>query len=405
MLDAKKIREDFPIFKRKINGKPLVYLNSAATTQKPRQVIDAILGFYSDYHGTVHRGPDQLAHEATSAFEESRKKVAMFVNAKEDEIVFTKNTSESLNLLAYSFSKSKLKQGDEVLVSEMEHHSNLVPWQQLALLYGFKLKFIPINSDGTLKMESVTEMISKKTKIVSITQASNVLGTVNDVKKIAKIARENGCISVVDGAQSVPHFKVDVKDLGCDFLAFSGHMMLGPTGIGVLFGRKEMLEGMEPFLYGGDMIAEVTFEKTVFAEPPSKFEAGTPNGEGAIGLGAAVDYLNKIGIDDVHRHEQEISMYAFEQLSLLDFLKMYGPLPEKKTAVFAFNVEKIHPHDVGSILDQFGIAIRTGHHCAQPLMRKMGISGSVRASFYVYNSKEDVDVLVEALKKTKSMLG
>ncbi len=405
MLNSQKIKDDFPIFKRKINNKPLVYLNNAATTQKPRAVIDAISDFYSNYHDTIHRGSSQLSHEASEAFEKSRKKTAEFVGANENEIVFTKNATESLNLVAYSLSAGFLKEGDEVIISKMEHHSNLVPWQQLAKRFGYKVKFIPIKEDGTLDLENLNSLFSKKTKVVSVTHCSNVLGTINDAKKIVKVAHDNGTIAVLDGAQSVPHFKVDVKDIGCDFLAFSGHKMLGPTGIGVLFGKNDLLEKIEPFLYGGNMISEVWFEKTSFAAPPDKFEAGTPNASGVIGLGAAIDYLKKIGMQEVFLHEKDLSKYAFEKLSELDFITMYGPVPEKKVGVFSFNVKGIHPHDVGTILDQFGVSIRTGHHCAQPLMRELKIEGSARMSFYIYNSKQDIDVAVSALKKTFEMMG
>lgn len=405
MIDAEKIREDFPIFKRKINDKRFIYLNNAATTQKPKQVIEAISDFYSNHHGSVHRGTNQLSFEASSAYDAARKKIAGFIGAQENELVFTRNTTESLNLLAYSLCKGKLKEGDEVLVSQMEHHSNMVPWQQLGKKFGYKLKFIPVNKDGTLNTENLNELITKKTRVVSVTQCSNVLGTFNDVKEIVKAAHDNESIAVVDGAQSVPHKKIDVKELGCDFLAFSGHKMLGPTGIGALYGKKESLEELEPFLYGGDMIAEVGFEKTVFAEIPSRFEAGTPNSAGAIGLGAAVSYIERIGMENVFSHELALSKHAFEKLGELDSVTMYGPKPEKKAAVFSFNVKNIHPHDVGSVLDQFGIAIRTGHHCAQPLMRTLGITGSARMSAYIYNSKEDIDDAVEALKKTSQMLG
>ena len=404
MLDSKKIKKDFPIFKRTVNDKPFIFLNNAATTQKPKQVIDAITDFYSNYNASVARGTNQLSYEATTAFNEGRKKVANFVNASEEELVFTKNTSESLNLLAYSLSRCKLKKGDEVLVSKMEHHSNLVPWQQLALIHGYKLKFIPVTKEGFLDLSNLNELINPKTKVVSVTQCSNVLGTINNVKEIIKVAHDNNSIAIVDAAQSVPHYKVDVKDLDCDFLAFSGHKMLAPTGVGALYGKKELFEEIDPFLFGGDMIQEVWFEKTEFAKGPNKFEAGTPDGAGTIAFGVAVDYLKKVGMENVLAHEQELSIYAYEKLSEMDKIIMYGPEPSKKVGVFSFNVKNIHPHDVGSVLDQFGVAIRTGHHCAQPLMRELGITGSARMSFYIYNSKEDIDVVVEGLKKSIDML-
>jgi len=404
MLDSKKIKEDFPIFKRTVNDKPFIFLNSAATSQKPVQVIDTITDFYSNYYASVHRGTNQLSYEATTAFNAGRKKVAHFVNASEEELVFTKNTSESLNLLAYSLGKCKLKEGDEVLISKMEHHSNLVPWQQLAPIYGYKLKFIPVTKEGTLDLENLNDLITPKTKIVSVTQCSNVLGTINNVKEIIKVAHDNNSIAIIDAAQSVPHYKVDVKDLDCDFLAFSGHKMLAPTGIGALYGKKELFEEIDPFLYGGDMIQEVWFEKTEFAKGREKFEAGTPNGAGTIAFGAAVDYLEKLGMENVNAHDQELTKYAYEKLSEMDKIIMYGPEPNKKIGVFSFNVKNIHPHDVGSVLDQFGVAIRTGHHCAQPLMRELGITGSARMSFYIYNSKDDIDVAIEGLKKSIEML-
>jgi cysteine desulfurase/selenocysteine lyase len=399
VFDSVKLKQDFPFLQRELNGSPFVYLNNAATTQKPRQVIDAVSGFYLERHGSVHRGTCEFDLRASQEYDSARKKIAKFVNASEKEVAFTKNTTESLNLLAYSLGAGILK-GGEVLVSEMEHHSNLVPWQQLSKRFGFKVKFLPVTESGELDTEKLGELLDKDTKVVSISQCSNVLGTINDVKEIGKAAHDNGSLFIVDGAQSVPHFPVDVKKIGCDFMAFSGHKMLGPAGIGVLYGKPQALESLDPFLFGGDMISQVWLEKTEFEGPPQKFEAGTPNAAGAIGLAAAVDYLNALGMEDVFEHEKKLTEYAFEKLSALDFVEVYGPAPEKKAGVFSFNVKGVHPHDVGTVLDQFGVAVRTGHHCAQPLMRKLKIEGSARMSFYIYNSKEDIDTAVNGLEKT-----
>ncbi|MEK7540345.1 MAG: cysteine desulfurase, partial [Patescibacteria group bacterium] len=320
--------------------------------------------------------------------------------------VLTRNTTESLNLLAYSLSKKYLKAGDEVLLTKMEHHSNIVPWQQLALDKGFTVKYADITESGELDLQDLQEKISKKTKIVSFAHCSNVLGTINDAKEISRIAKDAGALSIVDGAQSVPHFPVDFKKIGCDFLAFSGHKMLGPTGVGVLVGKKERFEEMPPFLYGGDMISEVFFDHSTWNDLPFKFEAGTPHSAGAIGFSAAVDYLKKLGMEDVARHERELAKFAFEKLSALGFVQMHGPAPEKRDGVVSFNVRGIHPHDVGGVLDEYGIEIRTGSHCAQPLMRELGLeSGSARMSFYVYNYKEDIELAVEAIQKTFKMMG
>jgi cysteine desulfurase/selenocysteine lyase len=394
--EIEKIKEDFPILKRKINGNPLVYLDSAATSQKPRQVIEAMNSFYSTYNANIHRGLHRLSEEATLAYEEAHRKAGKFINARFEEIVFTKNTTESINLLAYSLTRT-LKKGDEIVLSQMEHHSNLVPWQQLAKERGLVLKFLEIDENGRLK--DGFSPIGRKTRIVSVTHMSNVLGTINPVKDIAATARDNGALMIVDAAQSVPHFPVDVRKLGCDFLVFSGHKMLGPTGIGVLYGRKDILEEMEPFLYGGDMIKEVTFEKTSFNDLPWKFEAGTsPIAEG-IGLAAAIDYLERLGMERIFRHEKALTEYAFERLDAT----LYGPPPEGRGGVISFNAGKIHPHDLATLLDQDGIAIRGGHHCAQPLMGLLGVTGTARASFYLYNTGEDVERLAEAISKARKV--
>ncbi len=398
LLDVEKIRKDFPILNVKVHGKPLVYLDNAATTQKPRIVIEAVKDYYENYNANIHRSIHKLGEEATAAYEEARRKAAGFINAKLEEIIFTKSTTESLNLLAYSLG-NEIKAGDEIVISEMEHHSNFVPWQQLAIKKNARLKFIEIDKNGLLKQDSVNENITKRTKIVSITHASNVLGTVNDVKEIGKTAHENNALFIVDAAQSIPHMPIDVKKLDCDFLAFSGHKMLGPTGVGVLYGKKNLLEEMQPFLYGGEMIKEVTFENTKFNDIPWKFEAGTPNIAQVIGLGAAIDYLNKIGMENIMQHDKELTKYAMEELSEIKGLEIYGPDADKRSGLVAFNVENVHAHDAATILDGEGIAVRAGHHCAMPLASKLGIAASARASFYLYNKKEEIDKLVDGIKK------
>ncbi len=406
MFDAKKVRLDFPILSRKNRGKRFVYLNNAATTQKPRQVIDAISDFYSSTHGTVNRGISEISSKATEMYDKAHENIGRFVNAKKEETIFTKNTTESLNLLAYSLSMGFLQKGDEVLLTKMEHHSNLVPWQQLSKEFGYSVKFAGLTPDGQIDLNDMQEKISKKTKIISFVHCSNVLGSINDAKKISQLARDNGALSIVDGAQSVPHMPVDVKKIDCDFLAFSGHKMLGPTGIGVLYGKKERLEEMRPFLYGGEMISEVFFDHSTWNDLPYRFEAGTPNSEGAVGLNAAVEYLKKLGMENVFSHEQQLTKFALEKLNELGFVQTYGPAPEKRSGVVSFNVKGVHPHDVGGVLDEFGVEIRTGSHCAQPLSAELGLeSGSARMSFYVYNSKEDIETAVEAIKKTFKMMG
>ncbi len=397
-FDIGKLRKDFPILSREVNGKQLVYLDNAATTQKPKQIIESMNNYYEQHNANIHRSIHTLGEEATAAYEEAHKKVADFINSDFEELVFTKNTTESLNLAAYSLASS-LKPGDEIVISQMEHHSNLVPWQQLALKRGLKLRFIGINKDGTLNNESIKKNITKKTKIVSLVHVSNVLGTVNNVKEIGKIAHENNALFVVDGAQSAPHMPIDVKKLDCDFMAFSGHKMLGPTGIGALYGKKELLEKMEPFLYGGEMIREVTFAGTKFNSLPWKFEAGTMNIAEAVGFGAAVDYLKKIGMKRIMNHDKELTKYAMKILSEIKEAEIYGPSIEKRNSLVAFNVKNVHAHDTAQILDGKGIAIRAGHHCAMPLHSVLGIAASARASFYFYNTKEEIDKLAEGIKK------
>ena len=398
-LNVEQVREQFPILQRKIHGKPLVYLDNGATTQKPLAVLAAMDEAYRNSYANVHRGLHQLSMEATEAYEQAHAKVAQFINATPEEVIFTKGTTESLNLLAYSLG-STLKAGDEILLSEMEHHSNLVPWQAVAQRTGAVLRFIPVTPDGTLDMVRGASLFSSKTKIVSIVHLSNVLGTINPVKDLARRAHTVGALMIVDGAQSVPHMSVDVKDLDCDFLAFSGHKMAGPTGIGVLYGKREHLERMDPFLYGGDMIREVTFERSTWNDLPWKFEAGTPNIVGGIGLGAAVDFLQGIGMDRIEAYERELTAYALAALRGIDGLEVYGP-KEGRGAVISFNIPGIHPHDVAHLLDDQGIATRGGHHCAMPLIRKMGLTATSRASFYFYNTKEEVDTLVAALRRIK----
>ncbi|MBI2130154.1 cysteine desulfurase [Candidatus Woesearchaeota archaeon] len=401
-MDTGIIRKDFPILQRKVHGKQLVYLDNAATSQKPNQVIDAISNYYNSYNANIHRGIHKLSEEATLEYEKAHEKIARFINSGGmEEIIFTKNTTESLNLLAYSLTLN-LKKGDEIAVTEMEHHSNIVPWQQLAKQRGLILRFIKINDEGKLDENSISETINKRTRIVSVTHASNVFGTINPVKEIAKIAHENNALMVVDGAQSVPHMEVDVKDMNCDFLAFSGHKMLGPTGIGVLYGKKELLEKMSPFLYGGDMIREVKPESTTFNDLPWKFEAGTPNIADGIALGTSVDYLNGIGMEKIRMHDRELTEYAMEKLDEIEGINIYGPSDERG-AVVSFNVDRVHSHDVSQILDSEGIAIRAGHHCCMPLMRTLGVQGTARASFYLYNTKEEIDALVAGIDKVKKV--
>jgi len=401
-LDPEIIKRDFPIFKRRVYGKPLIYLDNAATTQRPRQVIEAILEFYENYNANVHRGVYRLSVEATEAFENARAKVAKFINAKDSEIVFTKNATEALNLVAYSWGLSNLKRGDRILLTEMEHHSNIVPWQIIAKHTGAVIDYIPFDEEGLLIKEEIDRLLNLGPKIVSITHASNVLGTINNVKEIVEKAHKVGAIAVVDAAQSVPHMPVDVKEIGCDFLAFSGHKALGPLGVGVLYGKRDLLKEMNPFLGGGDMISRVCLFSAEWNELPWKFEAGTSSVADVIGLGAAIDYLNSIGMDKVRAHEVKLTEYALKRLSEFPDIKIYGPRElDKRGAVISFNLHTIHPHDLATILDEEGIAIRAGHHCAMPLMSKLGVAATARASFYIYNSESDIDALVEGIYKAR----
>ncbi len=399
-LNVESVRNDFPILKRTVNGKPLVYLDNAATSQKPKQVIESLRDYYENYNANVHRGIHRLSEEATQEYEKAHEKAANLISASFPEIIFTKNTTESLNLLAYSLGM-RLEKGDEIVLSEMEHHSNLVPWQQIAKIKGLKVKFARVDN-GILDMEHFASILSSRTKIVSMAHVSNVFGSIAPIREISRMAHEKNAVMVVDAAQSVPHMPVDIKSLGCDFLAFSSHKMLGPTGIGVLYGKKHLLESMDPFLYGGDMIREVGYEDTRFNELPWKFEAGTPNIADGIAFGVAVDYLRKIGLENVFEHEAALADYALDRLSQNADIKIYGPM-KGRAGVISFNIGKVHSHDVAAILDQEGIAIRAGHHCAMPMMEKMGINGAARASFYLYNTMEEIDILDLSLEKVRKV--
>ncbi len=403
MFDPIKIREDFPILKRAIKNHPLIYLDSAATTQKPLQVIEAIEKYYRENNSNVHRGAYTLSEEATSLYEEARQKTARFINAETTEsIIFIRNATEGINLVANSWGRSNLKEGDEVLLTQMEHHSNLIPWQLIAKEKNAKLKFIPLTPDGKLDLTNIQKLINEKTKFVSLVHISNSLGTINPVEKIIQIAHSFNIPVLLDASQSVPHRTVDVQSLDCDFLVFSGHKMLGPTGIGVLYGKYNLLDNMPPFMGGGEMINEVQLEWSDFRNLPWKYEAGTPHIAGAIGLAVAIDYLNKIGLKNIQKHDEELVTYAMESLSKLDGIKIYGP-KDTRGSLVAFNLEGIHPHDVSTILDEYGIAIRAGHHCTQPIMRWLDVAATVRASFYLYNTKSDIDKLIKGLEKVKEI--
>ena len=406
LMNVARVREDFPILSRTVHGKPLVYLDSAATSQKPRQVIDAVSDFFARYNANVHRAIYELGEEATREYEGAREKVAQFINARSpNEIVFTKSTTESINAIAYGWGlKGPLAAGDEIVSTVMEHHSNHVPWFFVQDYKGVKLKWVDINDDGTLKMEQYDELITKRTKLVTVTHCSNVLGTINPVQEIAKRAHEVGAICVVDAAQSVPHLPVDVQKIDCDFLAFSGHKMLGPTGIGVLYGKPDRLEAMEPLIGGGEMIREVHLGTAVWNDVPFKFEGGTPNMAGAIGLGVAVDYLSALGMENVRTHEREMTEYALETLREIPGIRIQGTQDaNRRGGVVSFTLGDIHPHDIASVLDVEGIAIRSGHHCAQPLMERLQADATARASFYVYNTFEEIDRLTDGLRKVSEV--
>lgn len=403
MLNIEEIRKDFPILSRTVYNRPLVYLDNAATTQKPRAVVEAMTEEYYSVNANVHRGVHYLSQQATELHEQARGNVQKFINARsEAEIIFTRGTTESLNLVAFSFGEAFLKEGDEVLVSVMEHHSNIVPWQMLRERKGIVLKVIPMTDEGEIDLEAYKNLFSPHTRLVSIAHVSNVLGTVNPVKEMTAIAHAHGAKVLVDGAQSVPHRRVDVQDIGCDFLTFSGHKIYGPTGIGVLYGREELLEKMPPYQGGGEMIARVSFEKTTYERLPFKFEAGTPDFVGSHALAVALDYVRGIGQDIIAAHEADLTRYAMEQMSLIPGMKIYGTAHEKD-AVISFNVGDIHPLDLGTLLDRLGIAIRTGHHCAQPLMARCGVESMARASFALYNTRAEVDALVAGIDRVRKM--
>lgn len=401
IVNSYALRNDFPIFKKKINGKELVYLDNASTTQKPYSVIDSITDFYTNYNSNIHRAVYQLAEEATELYEQSRKKIANFINACPEEIVFTRNTTESINLIAHSWARSNLKKDDGVVITELEHHSNIVPWQILCQEIGTRLEYVGIDENGFLDLEHMIELISsKKVKLVSLSHMSNVLGTIVPIERIIKIAHEHGIPVIVDGAQSVPHMPVNVKNMDCDFLVFSAHKMLGPTGVGVLYAKKELLENMRPFMGGGDMIKEVFKFHTNYNEVPYKFEAGTPNIADVVGYGAAIDYLEKIGMENIRRHEISLTEYALESMLSLKYVSVYGPRdPKYRGGVISFNIADIHPHDLATIMNDHGIAIRSGHHCAQVLMQRLDVPATSRASFYIYNTKEEIDKFVNAIKE------
>ena len=403
MFDINKIRNDFPILSRTVYDRPLVYLDNAATTQKPRQVVEAITDEYYNVNANVHRGVHYLSQQATDLHEEAREKVRRFINARStSEVIFTRGTTESLNLVASSFCEEFMQEGDEVIVSVMEHHSNIVPWQLQAAKRGISIRVIPMTDEGELLLDEYEKLFTERTKIVSVTHVSNVLGTVNPVEEIIRIAHEHGVPVMVDGAQSAPHFAVDVQAMDCDFFAFSGHKMYGPTGVGVLYGKEDWLDRLPPYQGGGEMIESVSFERTVFERLPFKFEAGTPDYVATHGLAKAIDYITALGLDDISRHEQELTQYAMQQLSTVDNIRIFGTAP-RKDAVVSFLVGDIHHLDMGTLLDRLGIAVRTGHHCAQPLMLRLGIQGTVRASFALYTPKEEIDALVEGVKRVSKM--
>ncbi|MBC2157692.1 cysteine desulfurase [Listeria innocua] len=407
MIDIQKIRADFPILDQEINEKLLAYLDNAATSQKPKQVIAALTHYYEFDNANVHRGVHTLAARATDAYESARSKVAKFIHAREvAEIIFTRGTTSAINLVVDSYAEANIEAGDEIVISYLEHHSNLIPWQQLAKRKGAVLKYIELEEDGTISVEQAKKTIGEKTKIVALAHVSNVLGTITPIKEIAAIAHKFGAVILVDGAQAVPHMEVDVVDLDADFYAFSGHKMMAPTGIGALYGKRELLDAMEPTEFGGEMIDFVELYDSTWKELPWKFEAGTPIIGGAIALGAAIDYLAEVGLANIHAHEQELASYAIEEMSKIEGITIYGPKDaSKRCGLVTFNLEGAHPHDIATILDEDGIAIRAGHHCAQPLMKWLDVSSTARASFYIYNTKEEIDALIDGLKLTKEYFG
>jgi cysteine desulfurase/selenocysteine lyase len=408
MYDLSRVRDDFPILKRMIGSKPLVYLDNAATSMKPKLVIDALVDFYERYNSNVHRGVHTLSMEATEAYEIAREKIGAFINAPSAQnLIFVRNTTEAINLVAYTWAMANINAGDRIVVTEMEHHSNLVPWQHVARVRGAELRFLKIDGDYKLDLTDVDEVFGSSTKLVAITHMSNVLGTITPVKQVAEAAHRAGALVLIDGAQSVPHMPVDVQDLDCDFLAFSGHKMAGPTGIGVLYVREEVMEQMEPFMRGGDMVREVTYEDASWNDMPMKFEAGTPNIADAIALGASVDYLNALGMDNVRQHEIQLTRYALDRLGEIEEISVYGTQDmSMRGGVISFYLGDIHPHDIGTVLDNAGIAIRAGHHCAMPLVRsRLMVPATARASFYLYNTEQEVDALIDGLKQAQGFFG
>ncbi|SEB07841.1 cysteine desulfurase / selenocysteine lyase [Thalassobacillus cyri] len=403
-MDIKAVRQSFPILDQEVNGHPLVYLDSSATSQKPASVIEKLDEYYRGYNSNVHRGVHTLGTKATDEYEGAREKVRRFINANStQEVIFTRGTTTAINTVASSYGRAELGEGDEIVITPMEHHSNIIPWQQVAKASGATLKYIPLQADGTIDLKDVEETVTDNTKIVAVMHVSNVLGTINPVKEIAEIAHRHQAVMLVDGAQSAPHLKVDVQDLDCDFYAFSGHKMCGPTGIGVLYGKRALLNDMEPFEFGGEMIDFVNLYDATWKELPWKFEGGTPIIGGAIGLGAAIDFINEIGLEEIEAHEHMLVDYAMNRMREIDGLTIYGP--DERAGLVTFNLDDVHPHDVATVLDAEGIAVRAGHHCAQPLMRWLDVSATARASFYLYNTKEDIDRLVEGLQKTKEYFG
>ncbi len=403
-MNAHEVRKQFPILHQEVNGKPLVYFDSAATSQKPVSVIEALEKYYREYNSNVHRGVHTLGTRATDGYEGAREKVRRFINAKStQEIIFTRGTTTSINTVAASYGLTNLSEGDEIVITPMEHHSNIIPWQQVAKKTGAALKYIPLKEDGSIDPQDVENTVTPQTKIVSVMHVSNVLGTINPVKEIAAIAHKNGAVMVVDGAQSTPHLKVDVQDLDCDFFAFSSHKMCGPTGIGVLYGKKALLNQMEPVEFGGEMIDFVDLYDSTWKELPWKFEGGTPIIAGAIGLGAAIDFLQEIGLENIQKHEHDLAEYAIERMSEIEGITIYGP--KDRAGIVTFNIDDVHPHDVATVLDAEGIAVRAGHHCAQPLMKWLNASSTARASFYLYNTKDEIDSFVKGLVTTKEYFG
>ncbi|WP_406944630.1 cysteine desulfurase [Halobacillus sp. SY10] len=403
-MDVKAVRDEFPILHQEVNGHPLVYLDSSATSQKPIKVIEKLDEYYRGYNSNVHRGVHTLGTRATDEYEGAREKVRRFINASStQEVIFTRGTTTAINTVAASYGRANLREGDEVVITPMEHHSNIIPWQQIVKETGATLKYIPLQSDGTILLEDVQKTVTSKTKIVAVMHVSNVLGTINPVKEIAQIAHNQGAVMLVDGAQSAPHMKIDVQDLDADFYAFSGHKMCGPTGIGVLYGKKALLEKMEPVEFGGEMIDFVNLYDSTWKELPWKFEGGTPIIAGAVGLGAAIDFLTDIGLDEIKEHEEKLASYAMQEMNKVDGMTIYGP--EHRAGLVTFNLSDVHPHDLATVLDAEGIAVRAGHHCAQPLMRWLEVSATARASFYLYNNEKDIDRLVAGLKTTKEYFG